>query len=181
LQDALADSLAELTLLSLVELDRDNNPLMHRLIHAFIRYRNQADHVSHFDGAAAALIANMAATFANPGLDVLRELEALLPDAEAMISSDRLTDAQTVDLLTSAGSHQQDIGRYRMARGFSAAALEKAEKNFEPGNPSIARSQSNLALVLQDLGQLEEARDLLKKALASFEQRLSRSIRPWSQ
>ncbi len=45
----------------------------------------------------------------------------------------------------------------------------RAEKSFEPGHPSIARSQSNLAMVLQDLGQLEEARDLLRQALASAE------------
>ena len=48
-------------------------------------------------------------------------------------------------------------------------ALEIAEKTFEPGHPSIAIRQSNLALVLQDLGQMEEARDLLRQALASDE------------
>jgi hypothetical protein len=32
------------------------------------------------------------------------------------------------------------------------------------GHPSIAISQSNVALVLKDLGELEEARDLAKKA-----------------
>ena len=37
---------------------------------------------------------------------------------------------------------------------------------FEPGHPSIATHQSNLALVLKDLGELEEARDLLRQALA---------------
>ena len=42
---------------------------------------------------------------------------------------------------------------------------------FEPGHPSIAGSQSNLAQVLKDLGQLEEARDLLRKALASAEKK----------
>jgi tetratricopeptide (TPR) repeat protein len=36
----------------------------------------------------------------------------------------------------------------------------------------IAISQSNLALVLKDLGQLEPARDLLAKALAAFEKAL---------
>ena len=37
-----------------------------------------------------------------------------------------------------------------------------AEKTFEPGHCSIAIRQSNLAVVLQDLGQLEEAGDLLR-------------------
>ena len=48
-------------------------------------------------------------------------------------------------------------------------ALAAAETTFEPGHPSIAIRQSNLAWVLQNLGQLEEARDLLRKALASEE------------
>ena len=42
---------------------------------------------------------------------------------------------------------------------------------FAPGHPSIARSQSNLALVLQDLGQFRRRRaDLLSAALAANEQ-----------
>jgi hypothetical protein len=35
------------------------------------------------------------------------------------------------------------------------------------GHPSIAISQSNLVLVLKDLGDVEEARDLLEKAYAT--------------
>jgi hypothetical protein len=35
------------------------------------------------------------------------------------------------------------------------------------GHPSIATRQSNLAMVLKDLGELEEARDLAKKAYAT--------------
>jgi len=46
-------------------------------------------------------------------------------------------------------------------------ALSSDQKSFEPGHPSIAIRQSNLALVLLDLGQLEEARDLLRMALSS--------------
>jgi hypothetical protein len=46
--------------------------------------------------------------------------------------------------------------------------LKINETQFEPGHPSIARSQSNLALVLQDLGDLEAARDLINSAYNSF-------------
>ena len=61
------------------------------------------------------------------------------------------------------------MSRYKLSGDFARTALEKAERSFEAGHPGIAISQSNLALVLHDLGQLEEARDLLRKALASFE------------
>jgi plasmid stability protein len=47
--------------------------------------------------------------------------------------------------------------------------LASAEVSCAPGHPSIVARQSNLALVLQDLGELEEARDLLRQALASAE------------
>ncbi|HEX4769555.1 MAG TPA: tetratricopeptide repeat protein [Bryobacteraceae bacterium] len=43
----------------------------------------------------------------------------------------------------------------------------RREKSFEPGHPSIGTSQSNLALVLKDLRQLEEARDLLRRAYSA--------------
>ena len=50
------------------------------------------------------------------------------------------------------------------ARDLLRRALASDEKSFDPGHPSIAISQSNLALVLNDLGELEEARKLLKKS-----------------
>ena len=53
------------------------------------------------------------------------------------------------------------------ARELLRKALASDEKSFEPGHPSIARSQSNLALVLKDLGELEEARELLWKAYSA--------------
>ena len=56
------------------------------------------------------------------------------------------------------------MGRFTAARHAYSRVLASDEKSFEPGHPSIARSQSNLAAVLQDLGQLEEARDLLRKS-----------------
>ena len=60
-------------------------------------------------------------------------------------------------------------GSWRKRASCCGKALASDEQSFEPGHPSIAISQSNLALVLKDLGQLEEARELLRKALASDE------------
>lgn len=53
-----------------------------------------------------------------------------------------------------------------------STALGSHVASFEPGHPFIARSQSNLALVLQDLGGIEEARDLLRKAYRSLRDKL---------
>ncbi|MEE8584870.1 MAG: tetratricopeptide repeat protein [Acidobacteriota bacterium] len=58
-----------------------------------------------------------------------------------------------------------------MARQFPRPASARGHLSiyrFEPGHPSIAVRQSNLAMVLQDLGELEEARDLLRAAHKSL-------------
>jgi tetratricopeptide (TPR) repeat protein len=167
--DPLEESLTELVRLSLVELDLHGNPLVHRLIHAFVRYRNGEDRVSFFDKTATVIRDLMEATFNNPGARQLHQFDLLVPHAEALLASERLPATEAIDILGRLGSHQQDMGRLSMARKFSAAALERAEKSFEPGQPAISARQSSLALVLLNLGQLEEARRLLGKALASDE------------
>ena len=48
-------------------------------------------------------------------------------------------------------------------------ATASAEKNFGPDHPTTAVSYSNLALVLQDLGDYAGAKGLLEKATASAE------------
>jgi len=58
--------------------------------------------------------------------------------------------------------------RRRRICSAQGAGLGRGELCGGP-NPSIARRQSNLATVLSDLGELEEARDLLAQALASDE------------
>ena len=59
-----------------------------------------------------------------------------------------------------------------LAKGAMECSLREVEASYEPGHPSIAVSQSNLALVLQDLGELAEARDLLRKAYRSLHDKL---------
>ena len=169
LEDALEKSLDELTRLSLIEVDLQGNPLMHRLVHAFVRYRNEQDHVSFFEPTAAVISKLMQATFTNPDAAMLRGLDLLVTHAEVVLGENRLPDDDAIELLTQLGEHHRTMGRFIIARSFAVAALERAENSFEPGHPSIAIRQSNLATVLRDLGQLEDARDLLKQALASEE------------
>jgi tetratricopeptide (TPR) repeat protein len=62
-----------------------------------------------------------------------------------------------------------DLKELEEARDLLRKALGTAENSFPAGHPAIARSQSNLAVVLKDLGELEGARDLMRKALAADE------------
>ncbi len=61
----------------------------------------------------------------------------------------------------------EEIGRYKEAKDDYRRLLEYAQKY--QNNAAIATSQSNLAMVLNDLGELEEAEKLLRAALASDE------------
>ena len=111
----------------------------------------------------------MQRAYDNPDANVNRELESLIPHAEFLAATGRLRPEDLGSSLNAVGTHHQTMGRFIAARHSLSRALASDEKSFEPGHPSIARSQSNLALVLLDLGQLEEARDLLRSALASNE------------
>ena len=168
-RDPLATALDELSRLSLVELDANENPLAHRLILAFARHRNAADSASPFDRCLAAIQEQMNRASLQADADTMRQLSLLAPHAESLLQRGLVRPEDFSALAGRLGTHYQALGRYADARRARTEALASAEKTFAPGHPSIATSQSNLALVLEDLGQLDEARDLLKKALASAE------------
>jgi tetratricopeptide (TPR) repeat protein len=169
LRDELNKGLIELARLSFIDLDSSGHAVAHRLILAFVRHRNLADNASPFDRCREILLEHLQRANANPDASTTRELELLIPHAEFVAATDRLSPEQFGNLLNFVGAHHQTMGRFTAARHAFSRALASDEKAFEPGHPSIARSQSNLATVLQDLGQLEEARDLLRKALVSAE------------
>jgi tetratricopeptide (TPR) repeat protein len=98
-----------------------------------------------------------------------RELEAVVPHAEWLVVREDLAAESAITIATDLGRHHGTWGRYLVAKSFFRDSLSRSERTYAPGHPTIARSQSNLATVLQDLGELEDARDLLRKALASAE------------
>jgi tetratricopeptide (TPR) repeat protein len=167
LRDELRKSVNELARLSLVELDTKGDPVAHRLVLAFVRRRNVAENASPFDTCCEALQQQMARANASPDATANRELELLVPHAEFLAATDRLSPEGRGSLLSFVGIHNQTMGRFTAARHAFSRALASDEKSFEPGHPSIAIRQSNLALVLKDLGQLEEARDLLRQAYSA--------------
>ena len=171
-RDPLASDLSELFRLSLIEMDADGNPAAHRLIQAFVRHRNVADNASPFDDCVNVIGAEFRLAVDNPGVKVIRALEALVPHAEFLLADGRLIDQgvanqsiadQSMTIASGLGAHHKTLGRLSAAKQVWAAALETAEKTYKPGHEEIAMGQSNLALVLQDLGEVEEARDLLRK------------------
>ena len=166
-RDELSKGLSELARLSLVELSSSGDALAHRLILAFARHRNMADDTSPLDRCLEVLLGQMRRANENPGASTNRELESLIVHAEFLATTGQLSSVDLGRLLSFVGMHHRTMGRFTAARLAHSGALASDEKSFEPGHRSIAVRQSNLALVLQDLGQFEEARDLLRRALAS--------------
>jgi tetratricopeptide (TPR) repeat protein len=168
-RDPLARALAELSRLSLAELDTSGNPIAHRLILAFARHHNVADSASPFDRCVAAIQQVMRRASLTPDAAAIGELNPLVPHVESLLAGKVMPPEDFTKLANRLGTHYQALGRYSDALRTSKKALTSVENTCEPGHPFIASSQSNMALVLQDLGQLEEARDLLRRALASDE------------
>ena len=169
IQEPLDEAISELAgKLSLVELDEDNDPWVHRLISAFVRETTDAP--DDFAGSVCrAVVEEMARVVDKSDILSDRQLEKILPHAALLISSEAITVEKALNLANYLCMHHWKWGRFRVAEKHGRQAVEISERHFEPGHPRIATSQSNLGEVLRNLGQLEAARDLLRMALESDE------------
>jgi tetratricopeptide (TPR) repeat protein len=159
----------ELARLSLVELDEASDPRVHRLMAAFVTTQIAADAPLHAL-TIESLAREMERVRDEQDVVAYRELERLLPHAELLAAQPWVEGGKVVNILGDAEWQHQRQGRYRLSASLARKALHLAEQTFDAGAASIATRQSNLALVLQDLGELTEARDLLRAALASAQQ-----------
>ena len=169
LRDPLRQWLRELRRLSLVDFDVTDDPFAHRLIMGFVRHRGSVE-ASLREATVGSVRREMERSFDEHDTKSLRELEPIFPHAVALLQNEGLPDEAAIDLATSVGKHHENCGRFSLARSFYVIALRRSKEAYPPDHQDIAIRQSNLALVLQDLGELEEARELLRAALASDEQ-----------
>jgi len=169
LENPLDEAISELAKnLSLIELDEENDPWMHRLISAFAKTTlNENNYL--YEKIVNTVIDEMSRVSDDKDIQSFRQLEKIVPHAEMLLSSEFIKSNKVLDISNYLRWHYKKWGKYRLAETYGRKALYLSEKNFDPGHPSIATSQSNLALVLKDLGELEEARALLRKALESGE------------
>jgi tetratricopeptide (TPR) repeat protein len=167
LSDPLDEGVSRLdTSLSMVELDEEKDPRMHRLIAAFVQTLIYKDDALH-QQVITSVMEEMARVEDDKDIKSFRELEKVLPHADFLLSSRYIKPKQALDTANGTAKHHWKLGRYRLAEKYCVKALNIALTNYKPGDPEIATQQSNLALVLQALGQLEEARDLLRAVLES--------------
>ena len=156
--------------LSLVELDEDFDPQIHRLLRGFVRAQtHEADEQTRTQ-AVEAVRTELARIREETDTAALTELEKVLPHGQALLDTAVAEPEQAIDIANYIGWHQRQRGRYQLAKEARQHALTLAKKTYAPGHPTIATSQSNLALVLRDLGDLEGAKGLLSEALEADQQ-----------
>jgi tetratricopeptide (TPR) repeat protein len=166
-RDRLAKAIADLWELSLVDHSETGEPAAHRLILGFVRHLPESDSLRL--QTVAAVEKEMDRAFDDQDTASFQELEAVLPHAGWLVGREDLAAESAITIAWALGRHHKTWGRYLLAESFYRDALSRSERAYAPGHPAIASSQSNLAAVLADLGEREEARDLLRKALASDE------------
>ena len=99
--------------------------------------------------------------------DVLHEL---LAAAQISAQSDpgdpsEESAAEQSDLLDRLGRFYRQRTEYALARDYHSRALKISEEAFGPNHPNVATYLNNLASVLQDLGELQNARTLIERSL----------------
>ncbi|MBI1353364.1 MAG: tetratricopeptide repeat protein [Acidobacteria bacterium] len=170
LDDPLEEALGELERLSLLERDATQegtgDPTVHRLVLAF------AEHVQPesplFERAVEAVHAEMQrATVEQEDRAAYDELEAILPHAWLLAHEQRADAAARSSILDRIGTHHQLHGRLRQAAAALRKALALDLATHGDDHPNVSTRQSNLALILKDLGEPAAARDLLRPALAT--------------
>ncbi len=97
------------------------------------------------------------------------QLREVIPHAEILQARAWVNTVEAIDLSAYLGWYFKRKGALQLGKTYRRLALQRAERAYDPGHPIIARSQSDLALILKDLGELEEARVLLEASLEAAE------------
>ena len=167
-------ALAALSEVSLVKHDpfEDGTPAVtvHRLVQAVARARANANATAQH--AVERLIARLATIYPGDGYDNPASWPRCAPLTPHLLAScgtemaDATASSECADLLNRAGSYFHGRAAYSEARPLYERALAIREKVLGPEHPDTAMSLNNLAVLLQDQGDLAGARPLFERALA---------------
>ena len=165
--DTLGEALNELDKsLALIDLDTKKDPIIHRLISGFVQTVSGATH-SLQQRVIDCVKKEMKRSHDVHDTASLVALDDTIPHADFLLTNKKIEAKNYIEISDSCLKHFIDKGHYSIALKYGRSSLKNAQESLEKGDPTIARIQSNLALVLKDLGELKEARDLLQEALES--------------
>jgi tetratricopeptide (TPR) repeat protein len=160
-----SDALRRLVALGLLEVVEHGTLRIHRLIAAFVREAAGDD--TALDAVRHVMIQEARNRNAkkNPAgfVPILPHLLALIPTAQ------QPENLRTAGLRNELGRYLWMRGEYEQAKTNFERSLHAREHTLGRDYPETARSLNNLALVYQDLGQNERARDFYQEALQIFD------------
>ena len=167
LTDPVNTGISALDRVSLVELDEDYDPQMHRLMRGFVRAHTHADEEETKRQAVEAVKTELSRTRIDTDTAALTELEKVLPHGQMVLDAELAEPKQAIDIANYMSWHQRQRGRYQLAKAAGQHALALAQHTYTPGHTEISLCQTYLGLVLKALGDFEGAKTLLTEALAS--------------
>ena len=111
LEDPLDDAISELTnRFSMIELDNENDPKMHRLISGFIRTTiDENDNL--FEDVVVSVEREMARTTDEKDVDAYYELQKILPHAETLLASESVGPEHAINISDYLRWHYKKCGR----------------------------------------------------------------------
>ena len=166
LTDPVDRDISELERLSLITLDQEYDPQIHQLLRGFIRSQSHKDDNQFQAQAVKAVLSELSRTRKDTDMDALTELEKVLPHGQAVLDTEIAAPEDAINIANYICWHQQQRGRYQLAKDAGQQALSLAKQTYETNHSDIGTCQSYLGLVLKALGDLEGAKTLLKDALA---------------
>ncbi len=170
LTDPVNNGISALERVSLVELDEDYDPHLHRLLRGFVRAQTNTDDEEMKVQAIEAVKTELCRTQIDTDTAALTELEKILPHGQMVLDTKIAEPDHAIDIANYMSWHQRQRGRYQLAKAAGLHALVLAKRTYAPGHIKIVNSQTCLGLVLYDLVELAKAKDLLSQALESCKQ-----------
>jgi tetratricopeptide (TPR) repeat protein len=167
--DQLDSALDELLRLHLVEYDQERDPWIYAAVRTFVR-QVTPDSERLLLPVSNTVVNEMEKCRNGCDIETIRQLDKVVPHAISLVIGEKLRSTEELGLADSLAQHHWNNGRYARAITFFRRAVVKSVETFERGHPSIAMSEANLAVALEKLGHLEEARDILRRVLRSTEQ-----------
>jgi tetratricopeptide (TPR) repeat protein len=163
---AAEDALSRSVELGLLEAPNPETVRMHRLVAAFVL--GTGDDVKAQVAVESALLARYELRRRDSGL---RGAGELLPHMRIVTDASLgRPDEQAYRLSDLLGNHLREIGAYTDACGYLATALEIAEEIAGAGHPKIARPLNDLGFALFRAGRIDEALQLLRRAVPLWQQ-----------
>ena len=163
LEDPVEEAVENLSRLSLIDLDDENDPFMHRLLRDFIRTVSwDAD----IQSTALTIVKNEFSRIAETADFVaIEELVKVTPHVRSLLTEISQDFEKSIDLQRYLCWYDVRLGRYESAKEIASNALELSLQYYPPDHISSVLARLDMGIVLLRMGYPEEAMRFITEAL----------------